>query len=125
MKLINKKILRMLPAIIYFGFIWYLSSKELAINISGSDKIIHALEYSLMGFLLAFGFDLKTNNFYTAGFCFGIAVLTGAVDEIHQYYVPGRSSEFADFIADMTGCAIGIMVWLIFTKFLLKIRHKH
>ena len=37
----------------------------------------------------------------------GVAVF-GASDEIHQYFVPGRSCDLFDWMADMTGGALGL-----------------
>ena len=42
----NKKIIRFVPALIYFGIIWYMSTKQVPIDISKSDKLIHVVEYA-------------------------------------------------------------------------------
>jgi VanZ family protein len=36
----------------------------------------------------------------------------GAMDEWHQQYVEGRSTEMLDWMADTTGGLIGAVVWL-------------
>lgn len=118
----NKKILRMLPAVLYFGLIWYLSCRHVPIDITKIDKLVHVVEYAIMGFLLSFGFDLSLQNFKKTGtFCLLIAVATGAADEIHQCFVPWRSGSWGDIVADTAGCVIGIAVWLAFMH-LLKLR---
>jgi len=116
---INQKILRLTPAVIYFCLIWYLSSRQITFDLSGNDKLIHLVEYTGMGFLLAFGFEINFENLKQnlKGFLL-IAPLTGAIDEIHQAYVPGRNASTADFIVDVIGCAIGLVFFLILVKFL-------
>lgn len=41
-------------------------------------------------------------------------VLYGAIDELHQYFVPGRSPDYRDLLADTVGAiAAVLMVWLL------------
>ena len=39
-----------------------------------------------------------------------ISGLYGALDEIHQYFIPGRSCEFFDWGADFLGILLGIIL---------------
>jgi VanZ family protein len=36
--------------------------------------------------------------------------LVGAVDEIHQYWIPGRSMEFFDWLSDAAGGGMGALL---------------
>ena len=109
----NKKILKFLPALIYFIFIWLLSCNQLPFEIGKVDKYFHVMEYAVMGFLLSFGFELNNRNFIRLGkYCFLLAILSGATDEIHQCFVPWRSGSWGDLVADAIGCIIGMVVWL-------------
>ncbi len=71
-----------------------------------SDKVVHFITYLILGFILrrAFHFSdseiIRQNGLHIAVIC---ALLWGLSDEIHQAYVPGRSADFADFIADGIG----------------------
>jgi len=48
-----------------------------------------------------------------AALAFVIAAGYGAFDELHQWFVPGRSADVFDWFADATGVGIGIGVcWL-------------
>ena len=74
------------------------------------DKILHAAAYSLLGFLfyraLASGHPSKnTNTLLILSILF--TGLYGLSDEIHQSFVPGRSAEAADALADLAGGIIG------------------
>lgn len=37
--------------------------------------------------------------------------LLGALDELHQRIVPGRSAEFFDWVADVVGAWLGVALW--------------
>ena len=53
-------------------------------------------------------------------FLLSIAASTGygISDEIHQYFVPYRSADIMDVLADMVGSCIGVMAYfLIMEKF--------
>ncbi|MEX2043905.1 MAG: VanZ family protein, partial [Opitutus sp.] len=42
---------------------------------------------------------------------FVVAAVFGATDEWHQSFVPGRTSEWADWIADALGAALAVMMY--------------
>ena len=74
------------------------------------DKILHVAAYSLLGFLfyraLASGQPSKSpNTLLILSILF--TGLYGLSDEIHQSFVPGRSAEAADALADLAGGIIG------------------
>ncbi|AFZ66416.1 VanZ family protein [Deinococcus peraridilitoris] len=64
------------------------------------DKLAHALEYALLGFLLA-----RATGSWRAAWV--IAALYGASDEIHQAFVPMRSAGLDDWLADLSGAFVG------------------
>lgn len=109
----------MIPAGLYHGIIWFLSSQQLHINLHGFDKTAHITEYSGLGFLLAFGLSLTSKDFdYKARYCLLFGTIIGITDEIHQAFVPTRSSDLIDITADIVGISIGILCWLLFIKIL-------
>lgn len=75
----------------------------------GSDKNLHALLYSGLGFLLARalagGLDRRV-DFGTAIFATILAAVYGVSDELHQYFVPPRQVEFLDVMADTIGAMV-------------------
>lgn len=50
-----------------------------------------------------------------------ISALYAASDELHQYFVPGRSCEFRDVMIDSCGALTGIIVVIIFSKIIQKL----
>ena len=102
----------MLAAVAWAGTLWWLSSRQIAIHApAGSDKVAHFLVYALLAALLrrAFGPGLRWPVAATVAAA-AIATAYGAIDEVHQSFVPGRSATVADGVADAAGAIIG--AWL-------------
>lgn len=105
-----------LPPIAYMAVIFYISSrplKELPIpQIWNFDKVIHAVEYGILGILwfrvLNTATAKRQNVLITA---FIITFFYGIFDEAHQYFVPERSSSIYDAIADGFGGWVGIKLY--------------
>ncbi|MDD3012969.1 MAG: VanZ family protein [Candidatus Gastranaerophilales bacterium] len=113
------RLFKIIPAAVYNGMIWFLSSRTLPVNIGNFDKSLHLIEYCIFGFLLAFAFELTRKNFNPpAKYCIIFGSIAGGIDEFHQYFVPGRSFDIFDFMADVAGIVVGIAVWLLFIKLL-------
>lgn len=115
-----KKFLYFIPAILFYSLIFLLSSRDLGIKIDSHhlDKVAHAIEFAIMAFLLGLGFFnvLKASSsikmILTFLFGFALAVL----DEFHQGYVPRRSSDARDVLADALGVTCGVIIYLYLEK---------
>ena len=75
-----------------------------------NDKLVHVSLYSVLGLTLGWGRFAGTRNpphplMIAFGFFYGV------VDEWHQSFVPFRSPEVADFVADAAGVTIGYLVF--------------
>ncbi|MFQ6069980.1 MAG: VanZ family protein [Candidatus Aminicenantales bacterium] len=121
-----KKIIYFLPAVLYYAFIFYLSSRSSikVISIYPFDKLAHFAEFMLLAILLFFGFSmsLKKPPFIKASLTFLFSALFAVGDEVHQRFVPGRYSELVDVAADLAGITVGIVIfWYISRGFKLKI----
>jgi VanZ family protein len=75
-----------------------------------ADKIAHFCFYGVMGFLCALW---RRESGSSAGMAALLALVftsfVGAVDEIHQHWIPGRSTELLDWIADAAGGGTGAL----------------
>ncbi|MHA1292711.1 MAG: VanZ family protein [Promethearchaeota archaeon] len=124
----TKDILKIIPAIIIAGVIFYFSSipNPLATVPSGPtleidiNSILHLCEYGLLSFLVAFGFREKTKDIYLIS----ITIIYAFLDEVHQYFVPNRFFDIYDIITDSIGVILGFLAYIIlekiYNKFYLK-----
>ena len=105
-----------LPALAFAALVFYLSSlpnplPELSSRLS--DKLLHAVEYAVLGALLAWPLArvAPRRSFLLAVV---LASAYGASDELHQWFVPWRVADPRDWVADSTGGAVGAAaaLWL-------------
>ena len=101
-----------LPVIVYVILILTLSSIPRLgppFHFPNSDKLVHVMEYSILGFLLTRALRTipRLNPVATAGW---LAVLcgsaVGAFDEVYQQGTPGRESSPFDWMADTLGVTL-------------------
>jgi VanZ family protein len=113
---LHKKHFVYLPLVFYWLLILTLTSlpgNELP-DIKINDKIEHFLAYGGLGFLLYL--SLRVQDKYSLlkklPWLFSILVvaLYGAFDELHQLFIPGRMCDIKDWIADMIGVIIGVVI---------------
>jgi VanZ family protein len=104
---------------IWFGTLWWLSSQVRhfppGLDFRFSDKAIHFGYFLGGGFFAAAFFYRREPDGANWERVFVLAVLaagfTGALDEWHQSWVPGRSgNDLADFQADLLGSMAGALV---------------
>lgn len=104
------------PVCAYAGLIFYLSSQphpeEQLPSFVGlmSDKVLHVIEYAVLGALFYRGFRWGAGASWRA-WAVPLAVLCaslyGGSDEIHQSFVPFRESSWLDWVADTVGAGLG------------------
>ncbi|MDR1903727.1 MAG: VanZ family protein [Treponema sp.] len=110
-----RKILFRLPAILIIAGIWFLSSQSILPqpkDILGFDKVQHLIVYAALSMSLGLWFSenqWKNKGRTTILLLFGIASVYGIVDEVHQYFVPGRDCNVWDWAADVLGAILGAL----------------
>jgi VanZ family protein len=74
------------------------------------DKLNHLVAYALLGALAlrALTAEQPAPGKRELGLALSLSISYGIIDEIHQYFVPGRFSEVMDVMADATGTLIGM-----------------
>ena len=74
----------------------------------GEDKVAHFSFYGTMGFLFVlWRRETGTGSVVTVIWAMIFAALLGGVDEFHQQWIPGRSMELLDWVADFAGGTAG------------------
>lgn len=107
------------PALLYAAFIWLVSSMSNpdfvpVADVPFQDKGVHFLVYGVLAFLSAHGAKRTWPQWSLArGFVLAVvaAALWGAIDEYHQSFVPGRSSDSFDALADTLGAIVGAAIY--------------
>lgn len=106
------------PVIAYMAVIFLGSSASTLPDLPGgiSDKIAHAGEYAVLGFVLVRALAGKRWLSLTAPYAIAavaLAALYGMSDEFHQSFVPHRDVELGDVIADTAGAFVSVgALWL-------------
>lgn len=117
---LHKKNFVYLPLIFYWLLILTLTSLpgyDMP-NIKINDKIEHFLAFGGLGFLLFL--SLRIQNKYILLkklpwlFTILFVALYAAFDELHQLFIPGRMCDFNDWVADMIGVIIGVLIMAVF-----------
>ena len=100
------------PVLVYLGMITYLSHQP-ALKIPGGlpDWPFHVVEYAGLALLVARAAPLRTPKIGMAVFA-GTAAF-GALDELHQGFVPGRDASLRDLAADAAGSALALGLVLL------------
>src|SRR5262245_9637072 len=99
-----------LPVAVYMAVIFVLSSipNPPTVGPEGSDKLAHVLLYGGLGTLvvraLAGGFA-RPVTMRTVVVAVMVSAFYGAIDELHQHFVPPRQMDGWDLAADSVGAA--------------------
>jgi len=103
---------RWLWPVLLAGVIWVASGRSAvaAPGISHIDKVGHFMVFGLLATLVAralpgraWPWAIVLTSFY------------GFLDEWHQSYTPGRAVEVGDWVADTTGAALAVILYVRWT----------
>jgi VanZ family protein len=113
LKNLNKFFIYWFPIILYCLLIFIQSSYpsiKSGPELPHIDKVLHFVAYAFLGalFLRAFKTSrIKNNVKLILILSIFLSSLYGVSDEIHQYFVPYRSADLMDILADMLGGLTG------------------
>ena len=106
------------PVVLQMAIIFAASSIQNLGELPGgiSDKSGHSIGYALLGVLFLRAFTrgrFRDVTWRSAAAAIIIATLYGVSDEFHQTFVPGRTADRYDVLADCIGATLGVAVgWL-------------
>ncbi len=110
-----------LPVYLYLIFIFYFSSQSiiptstyLSHTLFIKPFIQHILIYTILALLIYRALS-HTKNPSKLLVVF-TTTLYGVIDEIHQYYIPGRTFELLDIGMDFSGAILALILIYIFRK---------
>lgn len=111
-----------LPAILWYGFIFFLSSQP---KLPGPSDVLwefvwfktaHAIFYALLTSFIWLPTDMnfvpkkKEKRLYFLG-TFLVVLLLAMLDEFHQGFVPGRHMRTRDVVVDMSASAAALLAF--------------
>jgi VanZ family protein len=102
-----------LPAVLYMAAIFVASSIPDLGPLPGdvSDKSAHTVAYAGLGVLVLYAVAqgrIDAVTWRRALLAVAISILYGMSDEWHQSFVPGRTAEWADVLANAVGAVLGV-----------------
>lgn len=89
-------------------------------------KSAHFMEYALLAVLVfrALQIDLKTKKICLFAATWAVCSFYAATDELHQFFVPGRSCQIRDVLIDSAGALTGICFCMLAGFLYRQIKHK-
>lgn len=110
-------LLRWLPAIAWMAVIFTLSSVS-GLRVSDDAAVDrpfrvlgHLLSYALLAALLLYAMaGLRRPGIRQIAIAYGISLVYGVSDEIHQTFVPDRSGRIDDLLVDALGAVGGVLL---------------
>lgn len=89
-----------------------LPQEQIPIQMPVTDKVLHFLTY----FVLAFIALLSSKQKHSLLTILAIQILIGVFVEVAQSFIPGRTPEFLDILANSFGVMFGALVYFLFRK---------
>ena len=107
-----------LPPLLWAGAIIFATSLPGSMvprRLGPFDKVVHFSMYAVLAGLVTAAF--RGHRAILRALILAVLAIAvfAAIDEWHQRFVPGRSTELADWVADATGAIVGVIT----TYFLL------
>jgi len=112
----RKKLFVYAPLIVYWIILFIATTLpvESIPTVAISDKIHHLVAYFILSVLLYLTliYQRKSKTLFTnaPSATILLASIYGALDEIHQIFVPGRFADILDWLADFAGTLLGVLL---------------
>jgi len=101
------------PVVVYIVAIFYFSSlSQIPLASNYPDFVEHGVEYLGLAVLLARALNQGLRRIVPIRLlllAWGLCILYGASDELHQKFVPDRFADVTDVLSDSVGAGIGLL----------------
>lgn len=126
-----KRILPMLPALLYMAVIFWMSSRPAPESLKvwpilWQVKLVHIVEYGVLALLWAFGLTRAGLSSWHRAAVAAVLItfLWGISDEIHQNFVPGRTAKLADALTDLLAAVLAIGLCYAWRRLIHRSTHR-
>ncbi len=107
-----KPLARVLPSLAWAGLLFWLSSQSTLPSavflFDGIDKLFHAGAYGVLALLVWLALPRGNERTRRVVLALALASAYGVSDEVHQHWVPGRTTDVFDWLADTSGAALAV-----------------
>ena len=79
-------------------------------DVVGADKYVHASLFAVLAVLAARALAQEARPAWIA---LAASAAFGMFTELEQHFIPSRAMELGDFLADVTGAAVGVVAFTI------------
>lgn len=109
------KTIRFFPLILYYSFIFYLSSQPPGkpLPFPFADKIVHFILYIPLGVVGGFAFSKNKMDKKKIAMIALLFAILGIGDEIHQSFIPTRKAEVMDVVMNFAGSMTGFFIYYL------------
>jgi len=121
MRYVNLRVILPLSFFLFIAFIIYLADTadyNFAFRMIGDipygDKLMHGLLYGVMALLLNYGLNFKSKKVFGFNMQVGalIVLAFATIEEISQYWIPSRTFDLVDLLADFVGVILfSLITW--------------
>jgi VanZ family protein len=123
-----RKLILIIPAPLAAVLIFIVSSIETVqlpdLGFEMEDKLFHALAYFIFGISISLFVPPILKNVSTKKILlttFLIGIIYAGSDEIHQYFVPGRTCDVFDWLSDVAGIALSLTCYKLVHRIVQRI----
>jgi VanZ family protein len=110
-----------LPAAIVWAIVIFCLSQIPGVDVPrlvfNTDKLLHAIVYGILGFLTLGSMKTTAEGYrlFQIFLAVVLVVIYGGLDEFHQHFIPGRTADIHDLMADAVGgmLGVGLLYYLI------------
>ena len=90
----------------------------------GKDKLVHAIVFGILGFFIvgALTGTARVWRISRPWLAVLLVIAYGVLDEFHQHFVPGRTPDILDVLADAAGGAVSVWLFWHFVRPRLELR---
>lgn len=101
------RILAALSVVLAAGALYILGAQPVAVGLIPApwDKLAHLFIFAIVGG--AAGVASGKRGWRMTLYCVAGAMMVGAMDELHQAFLPGRAASWSDLAADLIGGILG------------------
>ena len=115
----NRKLLLAVSVLIFFSFLFCLPGSAIPkddwLDAIWADKWVHIGIFTVLIFLWCRALEITALNVFVGVII--VAVLYGLMVEIVQdRFIPNRSFDLTDLVADFIGSLIGLWLWIRYIK---------